>query len=190
MAYSLAFAEDEQAFDMLQHEKHQEQENQQYSIKKENRNAQRMEEQLKISHHQLRWKEQQKPIQRLDYAPLPRTFRDVRSHTSRAIVVTECNMPFSIVEVNQAWEGLCGYGYQESRGKSLGPFLQGPETDLSSVTAMMSQLLRGEEAGTVITNYTKEGRRFRNRLRVGPLVNDNGDTTHFVGVLQEISDGL
>lgn len=183
MAYSLAFAEDERIFDMLQQQQQQEQ----YSITKD---AQRMEDQLKISHHQLRWKEQQKPLQRLDYAPLPRTFRDVRSHTSRAIVVTECNMPFSIVEVNQAWEGLCGYGYQESQGQSLGPFLQGPETDLSSVTAMMSQLLRGEEAGTVITNYTKEGRRFRNRLRVGPLVNDKGETTHFVGVLQEIRDGL
>jgi PAS domain S-box-containing protein len=104
--------------------------------------------------------------------------------------VTDKDMPFSIVEVNQAWEGLCGYGYAESHGKSLGTLLQGPETNMASVTAMMSQLLRGEEAGTVITNYTKDGRRFRNRLRVGPLVNDAGETTHFVGVLQEIQDGM
>jgi len=171
MAYSLSFADDEMAFEILN------------SMKDE-----RMEEQLRISSNQLR--RVNKPNQPLDCAPLPRTFREVRNPTSRAIVVTENKMPFSIVEVNQSWEGLCGYGYKESFGKSLGAFLQGPETDVASVTAMMSQLLRGEEAGIVVTNYTKEGRRFRNRLRVGPLVDEFGETTHFVGVLQEIQDGM
>jgi PAS domain-containing protein len=51
--------------------------------------------------------------------------------------------------------------------------------------------MRGEEAGGVITNYTKEGRRFRNRLRVGPLYdNDAQNPQYFVGVLQEIHDGM
>jgi PAS domain S-box-containing protein len=171
MAYSLAFAEDELAFEMFD------------SMKDK-----LMEEQLRISQSQLRSVEH--PEQPVDRDPLPRTFRELRSPTSRPIVVTDKDMPFSIVEVNQAWEGLCGYGYAESHGKSLGTLLQGPETNMASVTAMMSQLLRGEEAGTVITNYTKDGRRFRNRLRVGPLVNDAGETTHFVGVLQEIQDGM
>lgn len=66
----------------------------------------------------------------------------------------------------------------------------GPETDPAAATGLIHQLLQGNEACTTITNYTKEGRRFRNRIRVGPLKNKNGEITHFVGVLQEIKDGI
>lgn len=66
----------------------------------------------------------------------------------------------------------------------------GPETDSRAGTGLISQLLQGNEAGATITNYTKQGRRFRNRVRVGALRNDSGEVTHFVGVLQEIKDGM
>ena len=101
-------------------------------------------------------------------------------------MVTETTKPFRIVDVNQAWEGLCGYSYVESKGQSLGDLLKGPETDPLAVTALLNQLLRGEDATTVLTNYTKSGRQFRNRLHVGPLYDDNGSISHFVGVLQEV----
>ena len=71
----------------------------------------------------------------------------------------------------------------------MGSLLQGPETDRSAVTAVVSNLLRGEEGGAVLTNYTKDGRAFRNRLRVGPLMMDGEEETKFfIGVLQEIHD--
>jgi hypothetical protein len=86
-------------------------------------------------------------------------------------------------------EGLCGYSYAESKGKSLGSLLSGKETDSCSVTALIHQLfVHGEEATTILTNYTKEGRKFRNRLRVGPIYDENtGDVSHFIGVLKEVS---
>jgi len=49
----------------------------------------------------------------------------------------------------------------------------------------MTQLKRDEEAETVLTNYTKSGRQFRNHLRVGPLMSDH-KVTHLVGVLTEL----
>jgi len=40
-----------------------------------------------------------------------------------------------------------------------------------------------------LTNYTKEGREFRNRIRVGPLYDASGEhITHFVGVLEELKE--
>mmetsp|Transcript_9558 Transcript_9558/g.27250 ORF Transcript_9558/g.27250 Transcript_9558/m.27250 type:complete len:256 (+) Transcript_9558:177-944(+) len=119
--------------------------------------------------------------------PLPRTLEDAidEQHSDRALVVTETANPFRIVNVNKAWEGLCGYSYVESKGKTLGDLLQGEETDQSAVTAIMATLNRGEEAGTVLVNYTKEGRKFHNRLRVGPMMDAEGNITHFVGELQE-----
>ena len=118
--------------------------------------------------------------------PLPTSFRDALRPSNRAIVITETSRPFRVVNVNDAWSSLCEYSYTESRGKSLGSLLRGPETDPLAITGLIAQLLRGEEAGAILTNYTKSGRKFRNRLRVGPLHDEEtGKLTHFIGILQE-----
>lgn len=144
-----------------------------------------MKEQLQISKNQLQ-KIQSSTARTVDDVELPRTLADALLPSSRAIVVTEKTTPFRIFNVNKAWEGLCGYSYVESKGQSLGSLLRGPETDPLAVTALINQLLRGEEATALLTNYTKSGRKFRNRLQVGPLYNDIGELSHFVGVLQEV----
>ncbi|KAK1746675.1 hypothetical protein QTG54_003282 [Skeletonema marinoi] len=57
-----------------------------------------------------------------------------------------------------------------------------------AATALVSKLLSGEEAGVIITNYTKTGRKFKNYVRVGPIVDEMGKTINFVGVLKEVVD--
>ena len=141
-----------------------------------------MKEQLRVSKNQLSPSRSSK----IDDEPLPRTLQDALRHSSRAIVVTETSMPFRVLDVNKAWEGLCEYSFVESKGKSLGSLLKGPETDQLAVTALLNQLLHGEDATTVLTNYTKSGRKFRNRLHVGPLYDEAGNMSHFVGLLQEV----
>jgi len=147
-----------------------------------------MTEQLRISNNQLRHSsttEQSRSVHSTvdHHRPLPTSMPQVLAEHEQAIVITENRPPFQIVHVNDAWEGLCGWSMEECRGKTLS-LLQGHETDLSAVTSLMNPLLRGEEGGVVLTNYTKEGRRFRNHLRVGPLELEG----LFVGVLQEIHD--
>jgi len=129
------------------------------------------------------------PEQRRRQHPLPRTLRDALLPSSEAIVITENKMPFRVLEVNEAWEGLCGYSNAESKGESLGALLGGKETDMCAVTALIHQLfVHGEDATTVLTNYTKSGRKFRNRLSVGPLYNEEtNEVSHFVGILKEVS---
>jgi len=118
--------------------------------------------------------------------PLPLTYASAtKPDDPRAIVVTEASNPFRIVSVNTAWEELCGFSAAECHGKTL-KCLQGPETDNEAVATLMTQLKRGEEAGTVLTNYSKSGRKFQNLLRVGPLKSDHGEVTHVVGVLTEL----
>ncbi len=129
------------------------------------------------------------PEDQSDDAPLPRSLDEALKQTNRAIVITETVKPFRVVQVSKAWEGLCGFSSEESIGKSLGALLKGPETDPLTVTSLLAHLLRGEEAGAILTNYTKDKRRFRNRLRVGPMV-ENSKVTHYVGVLQEVKDGM
>uniref|UniRef100_A0A7S2HLW3 PAS domain-containing protein n=1 Tax=Helicotheca tamesis TaxID=374047 RepID=A0A7S2HLW3_9STRA len=127
-----------------------------------------------------------------DTAPLPNSFDEAMDVTmsNRAIIITEKTPPFRVVAVNQGWENLCGYTQDEARGKTIGQLLQGPETDHGASTALISQLLRGEEAATVLTNYTKEGRKFQNRVRLGPIYKDMNEKkiSHYVGVLREIAE--
>ncbi len=147
----------------------------------------RMKEQLRISKTQIYGSDRRNGTSLGSHeSSLPRTLEDALRPSSRAIVVTETFRPFKVCDVNKAWEDLCGYSYVESKGKSLGDLLKGPETDPLAVTSMVNQLLQGEDATIVLTNYTKTGRRFRNRLQVGPLYNEQGDIINFVGVLQEI----
>ena len=59
---------------------------------------------------------------------------------------------------------------------------------MTHATAMLSKLLAGEEAGAILTNYAKSGRKFKNHIRVGPVVDEMGKTVNFVGVLREVKD--
>jgi PAS domain S-box-containing protein len=125
--------------------------------------------------------------------PLPNLFSQITSRKIdedvRPIVVTDTKNPYRIVAVNKAWEGLCGYTREECRGGSLGRFLQGPETDMGLASSMLSKLLCGEEAEAILTNYAKNGRKFRNHIRVGTVVDEMGKTVNFVGVLREVTGG-
>jgi PAS domain S-box-containing protein len=152
-----------------------------------------MRGQIEYSKNQLQQYRVVMPIRKptlLDTKPLPRTMQDALCQTSRAIVITEADKPFRVFDVNRTWESLCGFSFVESKGKTLGSLLRGDETDQLAATALISRLMNGEEAGAILTNYTKSGRRFRNRLRVGPIMNETNRITHFVGVLQEIQDGM
>lgn len=129
---------------------------------------------------------------KIDRKPLPMFLDEaLLTNKSRAIVITEAKAPFRIESVNKAWEHLCGYNFLESKGMTLGRLLHGPETDVAAATGLVSKLLQGETVGTTLTNYTKSGRRFRNRVHLGPLYEDESKTkvTHYVGVLQEVDDG-
>lgn len=144
--------------------------------------------------HQLQAKRQSvtSNTYHLDTERLPKTWEEVNAiQNSRAIVVTETERPFRIVHVNRAWEKLCGYAFAEAYGNTF-QMLQGEETNVSAITSMLSPLLNeNQESGTVLTNYTKGKQRFRNRIRVGCIYDDeSGSPSHFVGVLQEIQDGM
>jgi len=123
----------------------------------------------------------------LTHQLLPKTYQEaVRASQHEAIVVTEITSPFRIVSVNGPWEKLCGFSQEESVGKTL-EILQGPQTDKATVTALLNQMLKGEEAGAELINYDKNGRKFHNSLTVGPLKDERNRITHFVGLLKDIN---
>lgn len=119
--------------------------------------------------------------------PLPTSLQEAE-YDERAIVITKTTLPFEIVDVNDTWVGLCGYTKEEARHETVANLLKGPETNNDALTHMLDELLHGKETSTVVTNYTKSGRKFHNKLRVGPLKDVHNEITHFVGVLEEVKD--
>jgi PAS domain S-box-containing protein len=138
------------------------------------------------SHHMYQLHQRQTAEQ--DVKPLPTTLQDALSaDESRAIVVTEAHTPFQIVDVNDAWVGLCGFSKEEARHSSLN-LIQGTGTNTQALDFMLQDLLHGQESQTLVTNYTKTGRKFYNMLRAGPIRDANDTITHFVGVLTEVHE--
>ncbi len=66
--------------------------------------------------------------------------------------------------------------------------IQGPDTNSTAVKSMVQLLLAGERAETLVTNYTKMGRKFYNHVRAGPIFNADQKITHFVGILEEVTE--
>lgn len=117
---------------------------------------------------------------------LPKTLSEVLNDP-RPLVVTSAASPFEVVEVNEAWVGLCGYSREEAMQQNLGQMLNGPETDVSMAREMVATLQREHYSRAVLTNYTKTGRKFENRVQVGTLSSDDGKSIeYFIGLLEEI----
>ena len=97
--------------------------------------------------------------------------------------------------------GLCGFSQREAIGQTLS-LLQGPATDkevlknifqhVKNTNKNQQQTMDSGVVGEfILTNYTKTGKMFRNRLKIVPLTKeytDGTDITHFMGVLEEIHD--
>jgi len=125
---------------------------------------------------------------------LPKTMNDALND-KRPIVITTAESPFQVVDVNSAWESLCGYRRDEAIGRNLGSLLQGPDTNMKSANKLVHSLKENGFSETLITNYTKNGRRFENHIQIGVIppaaegdISSSSNDAFFVGVLHDISE--
>jgi PAS domain-containing protein len=81
-------------------------------------------------------------------ASLPHTSMSEALADSRPIVIISASSSsplfFTVVDVNEAWVGLCEYSREEALHQNLGDLLQGPETDTNVTQQMMSRLKRDD----------------------------------------------
>lgn len=107
--------------------------------------------------------------------------------TAEGVVISDCmqaGMP--IIYVNKAFTALTGYKYDEVVGHNC-RFLQGPDTDPSAKQSIRKALAEERSCIVEILNYQKDGTPFWNRLSITPVQNDQGQTTHFIGVQSDVT---
>ena len=110
---------------------------------------------------------------------IPNTEEAAKHEAHEARVITQADAPHAILHVNAAWTELCGYTFDECRGRSLA-ILQGPKTDRTTVSELMHDVAHRRASHMVVTNYNKRGEPFQNYLRVFPL-SSGGRVTSYLG---------
>ena len=100
-----------------------------------------------------------------------------------AIVVT--NFERKIIWVNDNFESMTGYSFDEAYQKKPA-FLQGEKTDKNVLTYMSNKLNRLEPLTTSLIDYRKNGEEYKCVLQIFPLTMVNGATAHgFIAVEYE-----
>jgi diguanylate cyclase (GGDEF)-like protein/PAS domain S-box-containing protein len=105
-----------------------------------------------------------------------------------AIVITQCEEGEHRIEyVNPAFEQITGYSLAEIKGQD--PRFMGAEgCDLDERRRIREALKRKESVRAVLRNRRKNGEIFWNDLRIDPVANLDGEITHFVGVINDITE--
>jgi PAS domain S-box-containing protein len=91
----------------------------------------------------------------------------------------ETDMP--LIYVNEEFLKITGYSRDEVIGKNC-RFLQGADTKQPALKKIRDSLRKGLPCVAVLRNYTKQGKMFHNELRLAPIMNEDGEVTHYIGI--------
>jgi len=91
-----------------------------------------------------------------------------------------------LIYVNEGFTRLTGYSLEETLGTNC-RFLQGPETDPGSVKKISDAISAEQNCEVELLNYRKDGTPFWNHLSITPIRNEQGQTTHFIGIQSDVT---
>jgi PAS domain S-box-containing protein len=94
-----------------------------------------------------------------------------------------------VVYANDGFVEMTGYDRAEALGRNC-RFLQGPDTDESTVAALREAIDAERPVVVELLNYRADGEPFWNRLTVSPVRDTNGRVTNFVGLQQDVTDQI
>ncbi|WP_428695937.1 histidine kinase famiy protein [Stenotrophomonas chelatiphaga] len=107
--------------------------------------------------------------------------------TRMPMIITDPHQPDNpIIFANRAFLEMTGYEREELEGRNC-RFLQGPDTDRSSIDEVREGIRESREVATEILNYRKDGSTFWNALFVSPVFDDEGKLVYFFGSQLDVS---
>jgi diguanylate cyclase (GGDEF)-like protein/PAS domain S-box-containing protein len=108
---------------------------------------------------------------------------------SNGVVITLAGGDMPMVYVNPAFSQVTGYTAEEVIGRNC-RLLHGADSAQAGLDEIRKAVSRREPCTVVIRNYRRDGEMFWNRLSIAPVSDRQGNTTHFVGIQEDISDSI
>ncbi len=116
--------------------------------------------------------------------PAPEILLEALTSISQGVLVAGPDRRLTFC--NQGFTSLAGYAAAEIVGRSC-DFLQGPGTDPATIAAIRAALDEGGDFSGTILNYRKDGRPFWNDLTIATLRDGQGEVSHFLGIIRDIT---
>jgi len=108
----------------------------------------------------------------------------------QGITIADATRPdLPLVYANPAFLRITGYTLDEVLGRNC-RFLQGTNSKESTVENIRSAVTARAHYQGVVLNYRKDGATFWNDLTITPVLNPDGEVTHYVGVQADITSRI
>ncbi|XP_077216359.1 phototropin 2 isoform X2 [Tasmannia lanceolata] len=103
-------------------------------------------------------------------------------------VITDPRLPDNpIIFASDSFLELTEYTREEILGRNC-RFLQGPDTDQSTVSKIRDAIIEQKDITVQLINYTKSGKKFWNLFHLQPMRDQKGELQYFIGVQLDGSD--
>jgi PAS domain S-box-containing protein len=107
--------------------------------------------------------------------------------TTTGIMITgPAEDDYPLIYCNPAFERITGYRRDEVLGRNC-RMLQGAETNPATIAAIREGLRRVEAFQVLIRNYRKDGAAFWNELSIAPVFDEQGQASHFIGIITDVT---
>ncbi len=108
--------------------------------------------------------------------------------SSVGVLIADARKPDNpAIFINPAFERITGYSTADVLGRNC-RFLQGPERQQAELDVVRESLRNETGCEVVLRNYRKDGTLFWNNLTIAPVRNSAGEVTHYVSVINDITE--
>lgn len=115
--------------------------------------------------------------------------RAIESSINAIIIIDHALADDPIEYVNPAFCRITGYSATEALGRNW-CFLLGEESGQPALEGIRAALRDNKEGRALLRNYKKDGTLFWNDLHLAPVHNGDGAVTHFIGILNDVTDAM
>ena len=113
--------------------------------------------------------------------------RMYETSNSGLLILDASNSEMTITDINQAFTHITGYASEEVIGKGC-DILQGDLSSKRVILKIKKSIAAEQECLVEIVNYRKSGEYFWSSMYFTPVHNDEGDLSHYVVILNDISE--